>query len=91
MLMTEAPGRHLVILKADPGEAHAPRQQYSHITPGRYLNKEHWITLEGGQGVDKKPAEESVTDSHRLVVAHPPKAEQPADPRTYGSGRRAAR
>lgn len=32
MLMTEVPGRPVVILKADPGEAHALREQCSHIT-----------------------------------------------------------
>ena len=34
MLMTEAPGRPVLILKADPSEAHALRTQFSHITPG---------------------------------------------------------
>ncbi|MER5730232.1 MmcQ/YjbR family DNA-binding protein [Streptomyces sp. NPDC002138] len=51
MLMTEVPGGPVVILKADPGEAHALREQYSHITPGYHMNKKHWITLEGGDGV----------------------------------------
>lgn len=91
MLMTEVPGRPVVILKADPGEAHALRQQYSHITPGYHMNKKHWITLESGEGVDKKLIEELVTDSYRLVVAHLPKAERPVDPHTYGTGTRAAR
>lgn len=91
MLMTEVPGRPVVILKADPGEADALREQYSHITPGYHMNKKHWITLEGGAGVDKELVGELVTESYRLVVAHLPKAEQPVDPHTYGSGRRAAR
>jgi predicted DNA-binding protein (MmcQ/YjbR family) len=34
---------------------------------------------------------ELVTDSYRLVVAHLPKAEQPVDPHTYGTGTRVAR
>ncbi|MEW2395818.1 MmcQ/YjbR family DNA-binding protein [Streptomyces sp. NPDC046862] len=85
MLMTEVPGRPVVILKADPGEALALRDQYSHITPGYHMNKKHWITLEGGEGVDKKLVEELVTDSYRLVVARLPRAEQPVDPHTYGT------
>lgn len=96
MLMTEAPGRPVVILKADPGEAHALREQYSHITPGYHMNKKHWITLEGGEDeggedVDKELVRELVTESYRLVVAHLPRAERPVDPRTYGGGTRAAR
>ena len=91
MLMTEVPGRPVVILKADPGEAHALREQYSHITPGYHMNKKHWITLEGGDGVDRELVDELVTDSYRLVVARLPQAERPVDPHTYGRRTRAAR
>lgn len=91
MLMTEVPGRPVVILKVDPGEAHALREQYSHITPGYHMNKKHWITLESGEGVDEELIRELVTDSYRLVVAHLPKAERPVDPHTYGTSPRAAR
>jgi predicted DNA-binding protein (MmcQ/YjbR family) len=91
MLMTEVPGRPVVILKADPSEARALREQYRHITPGYHMNKKHWITLESGEGVDKELVEELVTDSYRLVVARLPKAERPVDPHTYGTATRAAR
>ncbi|WP_318216699.1 MmcQ/YjbR family DNA-binding protein [Streptomyces sp. SCL15-6] len=91
MLMTEVPGRPVVILKANPDEAHALREQYSHITPGYHMNKKHWITLEGGNDIDKELVGELVTDSYRLVVTHLPKAERPVDPHTYGSRTRAAR
>ncbi|MBK3629615.1 MmcQ/YjbR family DNA-binding protein [Streptomyces sp. MBT49] len=91
MLMTEVPGRPVVILKADPDEADVLREQYSHITPGYHMNKKHWITLEGGDDVDKELVRELVTDSYRLVVAHLPKAQRPVDPHTYGTGTRPAR
>jgi predicted DNA-binding protein (MmcQ/YjbR family) len=91
MLMTEVPGRPVVILKADPGEALALRERNSHVTPAYHMNKKHWITLEGGDGVDEKLVEELVTDSYLLVVSRLPKAERPVDPHTYGSGTRAAR
>ncbi|WAP59124.1 MmcQ/YjbR family DNA-binding protein [Streptomyces sp. S465] len=91
MLMTEAPGRPVVILKSDPGEALALREHNSHITPGYHMNKKHWITLEGGDGIDEELVRELVTESYRLVVAHLPRTEQPIDPHTYGSGTRAPR
>ncbi|OXM68248.1 MmcQ/YjbR family DNA-binding protein [Amycolatopsis vastitatis] len=91
MLMTEVPGRPVVILKADPGEALALRERNSHITPGYHMNKKHWITLEDGEDVDEKLVEELVTDSYLLVVSHLPKAEQPVDPHIYGSATRATR
>ncbi|WP_328413182.1 MmcQ/YjbR family DNA-binding protein [Streptomyces violaceus] len=90
ILMTEVPGRPVVILKADPGDAQTLQAQNSHITPGYYMNKKHWITLEAGEGIDKKLIKELVTDSYRLVVAHLPKAERPVDPHTYDSHTRAA-
>lgn len=91
MLLTEVPGRPVVILKADPGDACALREQYRHITAGYHMNKKHWITLEGGEDVDEELVRELVTDSYRLVVAHLPGAERPVDPDTYGTGTRTAR
>ena len=91
MLMTEVPGRPVVILKADPGEAHVLREHNSHITPGYHMNKKHWITLEGGDGVTNEFVEELVTESYLLVVALLPLAEQPVDPHTYGPTTRVAR
>src|SRR4249920_1998552 len=91
MLMTEVPGRPVVILKADLGEAQALREQYSHITPGYHMNKKHWITVESGEGVDKELVRVLVIDSYRLVVAHLPTAKRPVDPYSYGTGTRAAR
>ncbi|MFI7640495.1 MmcQ/YjbR family DNA-binding protein [Nonomuraea sp. NPDC049400] len=90
----ELPGAHLDHPFGDDWEvfkALALRKHNSHITPGYHMNKKHWITLEGGEGVDKSLVRELVTESYRLVVAHLPKAEQPVDPHTCGSGARAAR
>lgn len=84
MLMTEVPGRPVVILKSDPGEAEALREENAAITPGYHMNKKHWITLEGREGVDSKLVEELVTESYRLVVDGLPKSRQPVDPHTFG-------
>ncbi|SDS52680.1 MmcQ/YjbR family DNA-binding protein [Actinoplanes derwentensis] len=88
VLMTEVPGRPVVILKADPGDAQALREHNRHITPGYHMNKRHWITLEGGSGIDKELVRELVTDSYLLVVSRLPKVEQPVDPATFGAGSR---
>ncbi len=96
MLMTEVPGRPVVIVKSDPAEAEALRAQYQHITPGYHMNKKHWITLEGedggrgkggdgdGDGIGERLVRELVTESYRLVVARLPRSQQPVDPHTYG-------
>ncbi|MFI6334363.1 MmcQ/YjbR family DNA-binding protein [Streptomyces sp. NPDC050535] len=84
MLMTEVPGRPVVILKSDPEEAEALRASHADITPGYHMNKKHWITLAPGASIDPQLVEDLVTDSYRLVVAGLPKAEQPVNPKTFG-------
>ncbi|MEU8735677.1 MmcQ/YjbR family DNA-binding protein [Streptomyces tendae] len=84
MLMTDLPGHPVVILKADPDDAAALREQYTDITPGYHMNKTHWITLEGGGAIDEKLVKELVIDSYRLVIGGLPKSQQPVDPHTYG-------
>jgi predicted DNA-binding protein (MmcQ/YjbR family) len=84
MLMTDMPGHPVVILKADPDDAAALREQHADITPGYHMNKKHWITAEGGGTIDEELVKELVIDSYRLVVGGLPKSEQPVDPRTYG-------
>jgi predicted DNA-binding protein (MmcQ/YjbR family) len=84
MLMTDMPGRPVVILKADPDDATSLREQYADVTPGYHMNKRHWITVEGGGAIEEKLVNELVIDSYRLVVGRLPKSEQPVDPLTYG-------
>ncbi|WP_369173425.1 MmcQ/YjbR family DNA-binding protein [Streptomyces sp. R28] len=84
MLMTEVPGRPVVILKSDPAEAQALREENAAITPGYHMNKKHWITLEGGDAIDEELVKELVTESYRLVVGRLRKSQQPVDPHTYG-------
>jgi predicted DNA-binding protein (MmcQ/YjbR family) len=85
MLMTDMPGRPVVILKADPDDATALRERHSDITPGYHMNKRHWITVDGGGTIDETFVKELVTDSYRLVVGGLPKSARPVDPRTYGN------
>jgi predicted DNA-binding protein (MmcQ/YjbR family) len=68
MLMTDMPGRPVMILKADPDDAAALREKYADITPGYHMNKRHWITVEGGSTIDEKLVKELVIDSYRLVA-----------------------
>jgi len=83
MLMTDLPGRPVVILKADPDKAVALREQYTDITPGYHMNKKHWITVEGGGTVDEKLVKQLVTDSYQLVASGLPYSERPLDPRAH--------
>ncbi|QKW38007.1 MmcQ/YjbR family DNA-binding protein [Actinomadura sp. NAK00032] len=86
MLVTEVPGRPVVILKSRPDDAQALCEAYTDITPGYHMNKRHWITLSPGDSIDKRLVEELVTESYRLVVANLPKSRRPVDPARFGTG-----
>ncbi|KND37833.1 hypothetical protein IQ63_08910 [Streptomyces acidiscabies] len=91
MLTTDVTGEPLVILKSAPDEAAALREQHAEITPGYHMDKRHWITLHGGDSLDRGLVEELVTDSYRLMVAGLPKAQRPVDPATYAQAVQAPR
>ena len=38
-------GTGIIVVKAEPGDAHALRQAHPFIFPGYHLNKKHWITV----------------------------------------------
>jgi len=84
MLLTDAPGEPVVVLKADPEESEAMPQAHDGITPGYHMNKKHWITLEPGGPLDEEMVRELASESYRLVVAGLPRAEQPVDPEKFG-------
>ncbi|MFF5369774.1 MmcQ/YjbR family DNA-binding protein [Streptomyces sp. NPDC013187] len=83
MLITDVAGEPMVILKSAPDEAAALREQYAEITPGYHMNKRHWITLHGGDSLDRGLVEELVTDSYLLVVSKLPAAQRPVEPTAF--------
>ncbi|MEU3306503.1 MmcQ/YjbR family DNA-binding protein [Nocardiopsis sp. NPDC055551] len=80
MLMTEVPGRPVVIIKSDPEESKTLRQDHDDISPGYHMNKKHWITLAPGGSINASLVQELVAESYRLVVSNLPRAERPVDP-----------
>ncbi|WP_125099345.1 MmcQ/YjbR family DNA-binding protein [Leucobacter chromiireducens] len=84
MLLTETTGAPCVIVKADPADSIALREQHQSITPGYHMNKRHWITLNPGGGLDRSLVEALVTESYLLVVEKLPRAQRPVNPATFG-------
>ncbi|WP_295628825.1 MmcQ/YjbR family DNA-binding protein [uncultured Corynebacterium sp.] len=42
----DAPGgTSIIVVKAEPGDAHALQQAHPFVFPGYHLNKKHWITV----------------------------------------------
>jgi len=59
----------IITLKCDPPFGEMLRQQYEHIVPGYYMNKEHWnsVYLEGD--VPDKILQEMIDMSYQLVFS----------------------
>ena len=84
MLLTDATGEPIVILKTDPECGSALREQHEDITPGYHMNKKHWITLHPSGDLSKRLIDDLVTDSYLLVVENLPRTKRPVDPATFG-------
>lgn len=72
-------GKRVVVVKADPDDSAALRDEYEEIGPGYHMNKEHWVTVANGDDIKKKLVKQLVSDSHRLVVETLPQADRPAE------------
>jgi predicted DNA-binding protein (MmcQ/YjbR family) len=61
------PNLQIVTLKVDPHRGDALRRDFDSITPGRYLDKQHWISVGPGPGITKELIEDLVHTSHDLA------------------------
>jgi predicted DNA-binding protein (MmcQ/YjbR family) len=84
MLLTDVTGEPIVILKTDPEDGKALREQHEGITPGYHMNKKHWITLHPSDDLSMPLIDDLVTDSYLLVVENLPRATRPVDPASFG-------
>ncbi|MFI2754086.1 MmcQ/YjbR family DNA-binding protein [Cellulomonas sp. P22] len=52
----------------DPHHGDALRRDHDSITPGRYLDKNHWISVGAGRGVTKRLIDDLVHSSYELAA-----------------------
>lgn len=69
-----------VTLKADPHWAAALVAQHKRVTPGYYMNKRHWITVDLDHSTPDlvELVDELLTDSYALVVGNLPARLRPS-------------
>ncbi|WP_432570167.1 MmcQ/YjbR family DNA-binding protein [Kineococcus sp. SYSU DK005] len=67
------PDAQIITVKADPHRADGLRREHDSITRGRYLDKQHWISVGAGRGVTRQLVKELVQDSYDLVTDRLPK------------------
>ena len=51
LIVTDDPDEQIITVKCEPEHARAQERGYASITPGRYLDKRHWISLGPGPGI----------------------------------------
>ena len=80
VMVTEVRGTPIVNLKCAPPHGAALVRDHAEITPGWHMNKQHWITLSPGDGIDETLVEDLVGNAYDLVVAGLPRAKRPIEP-----------
>jgi len=80
VMTSELRGVPIVNLKCAPPHGAALVRDHDEITPGWHMNKQHWITLAPGDGIDEALVEDLVANAYDLVVAGLPRAKRPFDP-----------
>lgn len=69
LIVTEHdPALQIITVKADPHHGDALRRDHESITPGRYLDKRHWISVGAGTGVTRSLVEDLVLGSYDLAA-----------------------
>lgn len=68
MVTDDDPDLQIITVKVDPHYADALRRDHESITPGRYFDKDHWISVGEGSGVTKRLVEDLVRGSHELAA-----------------------
>jgi predicted DNA-binding protein (MmcQ/YjbR family) len=69
-------GGDTVTLKVNPEEGEALRQKYESVTPGYYMNKRHWVTVDVTGDLPVDELAELIVESRRLVFASLTKAKR---------------
>jgi predicted DNA-binding protein (MmcQ/YjbR family) len=77
LIVTEDPDDPIITVKCEPEYGRAQERRYASITPGRYLDKRHWISLGPGPGVTRRLVTDAVTNSYDLVVEQLPRRDRP--------------
>jgi predicted DNA-binding protein (MmcQ/YjbR family) len=77
LIVTDDPDDQIITVKCEPDHARAQERDYASITPGRYLDKRHWISLGPGPGITERLITDAVEDSYDLVVEQLPRRDRP--------------
>ncbi|MEU0947234.1 MmcQ/YjbR family DNA-binding protein [Streptomyces canus] len=77
LIVTDDPDEQIITVKCEPEHARAHVRAYASITPGRYLDKRHWISVGAGPGITEQLVTDAVEDSYHLAVERLPRRDRP--------------
>ena len=77
LIVTDDPDEQIITVKCEPEHARAHVRDYASITPGRYLDKRHWISLGAGPGITERLVTDAVENSYDLVAERLPRRDRP--------------
>ncbi|MFM9634861.1 MmcQ/YjbR family DNA-binding protein, partial [Streptomyces galilaeus] len=77
LVVTDDPDEQIITVKCEPEHARALVHRHASITPGRYLDKRHWISLGPGPGITERLVTDAVEDSYDLAVDRLPQRDRP--------------
>ncbi|WP_328919577.1 MmcQ/YjbR family DNA-binding protein [Streptomyces sp. NBC_00208] len=77
LIVTDDPDEQIITVKCEPEHARALERGYASITPGRYLDKRHWISLGPGSGITERLITDAVEDSYDLAAEQLPRSDRP--------------
>ncbi|WP_280417588.1 MmcQ/YjbR family DNA-binding protein [Nocardia carnea] len=79
LIVTDDPDEQIITVKAEPDRARSLQQKYGCVTPGRYLDKRHWISVSAGQGITTESVKDLVGYSYDLVLESVPRNQRPQE------------
>ncbi|CAI0733510.1 MmcQ/YjbR family DNA-binding protein [Serratia quinivorans] len=77
LIITDDPDEPIITVKTEPDQIDTLCEQYENVTPGRYLDKHHWVSIEGGKGVTRELIGELIKQSYRLALKAVPQRLKP--------------
>jgi predicted DNA-binding protein (MmcQ/YjbR family) len=80
LIVTDDPANLIVTVKVPPERGRALQRNHETITPGRYFDKRHWVSVGAGPGITEDLVESLVIDSYDAVVENVPLRKRPKYP-----------
>lgn len=77
LIVTDDPADLIVTVKVPPERGRALQRNHETVTPGRYFDKRHWVSIGRGRGITGGLVRSLVLDSYEAVLEKVPRQKRP--------------